>query len=575
MEPIEVEGHWQDYENLTYDGGRSIGVMNHTEIGLGEISQNRQVKGLMSQLTNWVQTAREAGRKGGMLDRSAYSLPEDPYNLMRQARTAVRTDDVIGAIATSTEALAFEGGFKWESGNIDDADYFNQLSALWNLDAKIREMWRETFATDQVIVGKLWDWHDLKPRGATLNGNAKKTVRRVWAPRRLVILDPLKVVPIGDGPLRVDDLAWNGGAAASRLFSSDAVARDPLMASFFTRVYEPDPDEMRRLQSWGVTNPSLLQMNPEWVFRHCNTKPDYEHFPDVRLRSVFPLLDLKRNQMNSDRATLIGAANYILLIRKGSDEKPATNEEIANLRENYNFLAKVPVIVADHRLQIDIIAPSRDFVLRTDAYDTIDKRILASALSTFASPGALGSGAGSRSQVFDEMLAKVVSSQRHMIKRTLERELARAVVEHPRNAGVFKSTPSLAFTRRNVRIGTDQAYLSTLWAMRQARETSRDTILEFMGLDESVEAQRLTVEEQLYDKIFKTVSAVTGAPQTPGSGGSGSGDGQADTTTSTPEAPSNSGRRGGRPLGGRKPGAPSKPGANGAISDNGNPSRGQ
>lgn len=562
-EGIEVEAN----AGLRYDGGRQVGLINTTEISTGDIAESRAVKGLMTQLTDWVQTARAGSANGGLLDRSAYTLPENPYNAMKQARTAVRTDDIVGGVADATEALAFEGGIKWEAAETDDADLFNQLSADWNLDAKIREMWRETFTYDQTVVGKLWGWHDISVRGVTSNGNKRKTSRRVWAPLRLTILDPLKVVPIGEGPLRADELAWQSGTAGIQGYREADLSTDPLLTQFFSREYEPGLAEQKRLSEWGITQPTLLQMNPDWVFRHCNTRPDYEYFPDVRMRSVFPLLDLKRHMMNSDRATLIGGANYILLIRKGSDQKPATAEEVQNLRENYNFLAKVPVIVADHRLSIDIIAPKQDFVLSREKYDTIDSRILARSLSTFI--GGTGGNGTSRTMAFDEILAKVVNSRRHMIKRTLERELARAVVNHPRNAGVFKSLPSLVFTRRNVRVGTDQTYMATLWSMRQARETSRDTILEYMGLDEATEAQRLGVEEELYDSIFKTVSAVTGAPQDP------SGTGDDDTSSTTPEAPSNSGRRGGRPIGGRKPTTPSRPGANGGISENGNPSRGQ
>ena len=53
------------------------------------------------------------------------------------------------------------------------------------------------------------------------------------------------------------------------------------------------------------------------------TKPDYERFAEIRLKSLFAILDLKRQLMAADRASLIGAANYILLIRKGEKDAPA------------------------------------------------------------------------------------------------------------------------------------------------------------------------------------------------------------------------------------------------------------
>jgi hypothetical protein len=142
-----------------------------------------------------------------------------------------------------------------------------------------------------------------------------------------------------------------------------------------------------------------------------------------------------------------------------------------------------------------------------------------------------------------------------MIKRTLEREIAKAIVEHPRNRGVFDARPSLVFTPRTVSIGTDDALMSALLALRTQREVSRDTILEHLGLDEATEAQRMELEEELYDDIFKTMIPFSA----PGAGGAA----PTPTPNGTPESPKVSGDRGGRPKGGgtspASPAATAKP----------------
>jgi hypothetical protein len=511
-------------------------------------------------MSRWIDISRPA-KSAGMFDRQSYTPPDNPYDMMRTARRAVLEDDIVAGAADATEAIAFSGGLKWESSDPDDADVFNQLAADLNLDDLIRVMWRESFTLDMFVCAKLWGYKEYTPRGKTPKGNARKKRYTMWCPTRLVILNSEHVVPVGAGPLREDRLAWN--ASPSDFHRYDAATNgeilDPLMLQFFTGRHTPTADEEIRLTQWQVPSDQLLDMDPDWVFRHSHTRPDYAAFPDLRLRAVFPLLDLKQQLMASDRAALIGAANYILLIRKGNDNTPATQDEVDHLKKNYNFLAKLPVIISDHRLEIDVVAPKLDFVLKPDAYDILDHKILTRTLAAFLPPRIRTLDPGS----WNDLICNAVQSRRHMIARTLEREIARAIVEHPRNAGLFAaSRPSLVFTTRTVSIGTDQNLMAALLALRTQRELSRDTILEHLGLDEATEAQRMKLEGDLYDDIFKTAIPFS-SPAQNGPGGS--------TPNGTPEAPGVSGARGGRPAGGgsstQSPASATKP-----RTRNGNPS---
>ncbi len=610
---LEVEAG----SGLLMPGGGELGVANLSTVATGDIVNSQEVRTLANQLGQWVEQARQrVGDEPGMFNRQLYVSPKGPYDQMRIARHAVCEDDIVGLLADATEALAFDGGVKWESANPDDADVFNQLSADINLDRKLREMWRELFTVDQFVCVKLWDKREYVVRGKTENGNKKKKKYDVWVPVQLTLLKPEHVVPIGHGPLRRDELAWQATQHEIGIFRNNVHVNsgpaagpegvDPLMSVFFTGQYKPGPDEEQELSHWGVNTQRLLRMNPEWVFRHTTTRPDWCKQPDLRLRGVFGLLDLKRQLMASDRATLIGAANYILLIRKGSKEQPGTEAEIANLKQNYNFLAKLPVIISDHRLEIDVIAPKLDFVIKNDAYETLDSRILARTLATFSAPVSRPSDSGG--STFSDVLASGIQNLRHMMKRCLEREIARAVVEHPRNKDVFEERPSMVFTPRTVHVGTSSVIMQTLLALRTQREISRDTILEYMGLDQATEAQRLELEEKIYDEIFQTqipfAAAGTGSTQAAPSNANTQGDSGAQpkggvtsgaspaakqavstkkaapakapakkaTPNGTPESPSVSGARGGRPTGGgssaNSPAKTAKP-----RSANGNPQR--
>jgi hypothetical protein len=292
----------------------------------------------------------------------------------------------------------------------------------------------------------------------------------------------------------------------------------------------------------GVPTDRLLLMNPDYVWRHTLTKGDYEAFPQLRMKSIFGLLDLKRQLMNADRASLIGAANYILLVRKGTDQRPAQQEEIDNLKENYNFIAKMPVIISDHRLEIDIIAPKIDLTLQSEKYDVLDTRILMRLLGTL-SLGARGQR-NETNVTLSHAVARMMENRRHMMKRSIERELAQAIVEHPNNkkpdlSQIIEEEPNLVFMPRNVTLGFDAALLQAMLSLRTQREISRETILEQFGLDQATEAMRMEHEEEFYDDIFKTqipfaAPGVGGPPDRP-------------ANTGDPKA---NGAQGGRPPGG-------------------------
>lgn len=536
------------------------------------ITEGASIREIASTMSRWVDNARAATGRTTMFDRGAYTPPDNPYDEMRASRTAVRYDSVVSGVAEITEGYAFQG-IKWEGQDPDEADVFNQLAIEQNLDGVIRSMWREEFTYGQFICAKMWGWREFTVRGETENGNKRKRGFRVWAPLALRILDACKVVPVGVGPLGGETLTWSATPGEVGYFDSvrdkaaSGVILDPLMLAFFRGRYDPWEEERAYLGALGVDVNNLLMMDPAWVFRHTLTKPDYQPFPDIRMKSVFRLLDLKNQLMASDRAMLVGAANYILLIKKGEKDNTAKQEELEALKSNFNFIAKLPVIISDHRLSIEIIAPKTDLTLNGDKYDVLDQRILGRLLGTLT----VSSGQSVRSsdmQTTALSVARVMENRRHMMRRTLEREIARAVVRHPKNAGTFKTEPNLVFTPRNIALSMDQGYIQALMALRTQREISRETTLEFFGLDESVEAQRVDLEREIYDDRFQSILPFSG---TQPSGAPGEATGEAapakkaatapakksaakkpakKTPNGTAEAPSVSGARGGRPKGG-------------------------
>jgi hypothetical protein len=558
-------------------------VMNHSGFSTDLIVQNTEVRELARTLSSWVTNARAATGRTSMFDRGAFTPPENVYDEMRAARTAVQFDDIVSGVAEITEAFAFQG-ITWESESMEESDIFNQIAADLDLDSVVRRAWREEYTYGQVVLGSVWGWKEYTVRGRNplpkektvdpftgkdkwvagdpydAQGNRKQGVKRrkkyrVWCPISMRTIDPTKVVPLGMGPMGQQLLAWQATEWEIGYFNAvnSGEVIDSTYSTMFLGRYTPGYDEDKELAALGVDTKRLLVMNPNVTFRHTTTKADYARFADIRLKSCFTLLDMKRQLLASDRAALVGSANYILLVRKGSKDEPAMPEELENLKQNYSFIAKMPVIISDHRLTIDIIAPKIDLTLQQEKYDVLDTRLMARLLGTLS----LGSR-GQRNETnvtISYALARNMENRRHMLSRSLEREIGKAVVEHPNNAGVFEESPSLVYTPRNITLGFDAALVQAILALRTQREISRETILEYFSLDQSTEAMRLEMEQEMYDDIFKTSVPFNSPANQPGNQpgelpGNQPGGKPQDTPNGTPPASQVTGGQGGRPVGG-------------------------
>jgi hypothetical protein len=558
-------------------------IRNFSDVNTEVLQQDPQFRTLAKELARWADNLRSSQQRGSMFDRGAFTPPNNPYDEMRSARVALEVDDIVSGVGDITESFAFQG-MKWESTEGDEADVFNQWAGEINMDGVLRRMWREEYTLSQVIVAMTWGWKEYTVRGRVVSENAeeehneerlaqatdqqlgvptlpdkpkrpkgrkRRKKYRLYVPTSMSVLDATKVVPVGHSPVGPEKLAWCASKAEMGYWKDVQEGRivDLTMESFYLGQYIPPQEEADRLRRLGVPTDRLLLLNPENVFRHTLTKGDYEAWPQLRMKSIFGLLDLKRQLVNADRASLIGAANYILLVKKGTDDRPATQSEVDNLKENYNFIAKMPVIISDHRLEIEIIAPKIDLTLQQDKYDVLDTRILMRLLGTLS----LGSR-GQRNETqgtLSHAVARMMENRRHMMKRAIEQHVAKAITEHPFNKTGDKKTieeePNLVFLPRHVTLGFDAALLQAMLSLRTQREISRETILEQFGLDQATEAMRMEHEEELYDDIFKTQIpfAAAGINQ-PGQPGQQPGKGD----TGDPTA---NGRQGGRPLGGGQP----------------------
>lgn len=505
------------------DGATSTGappVINVSGVPTPEVFQalEQQDRSLFAAMEGWVNNTRSplsawaetpggasAKRAGGLFQRDRYVTPAKPYEQMRLAMVALQDDDVVAGVAETTESLAFSK-VDFFAEDPDEEDLYNQIAARVDLDNRLREIWRELFTVSQVYVAVSWAQQTFKVRGKTKDGNARRKSFSIRAPKTITLLNPLKVVPVGNPYAQSyqgqDNLAYIADRAESDAFRDRPRGLDPVLDALITNPYKPvDRAEIAELQALGVDTANLWLLNPNNVFRHTATRPGYARLADVRMKGVFELLDMKHQLRQMERAHLIGGTNFIVLVTKGSDQHPALPAEISNLQAMVKTVARVPIMVGDHRLHVEIVTPKLDNTLRAERWNAIDSRITARLYQMFMLGNYAAGAAGDDSIKLVKVIARGMESRRHMIQRSLEKHIFRPLFEGNEE---LSGRAKLQFHPRSIALDFDAAYASFLFDLHQANDLSRETILNQFDLDQALEAELKQREEELYDDIFKT-----------------------------------------------------------------------
>jgi hypothetical protein len=265
--------------------------------------------------------------------------------------------------------------------------------------------------------------------------------------------------------------------------------------------YEPDPVERRMLSEDGMSPDRLFLLNPQNVFRYASTRSQYKRFADVRMTSVFEILDMKAQLRAMDRAHLIGGTNFIILVKKGSDAHPGKPAEIAALQAQWRTMARVPVIVGDQRLSIEIVTPKLDMTLNPEKYNGLDARLTARLYQMFMT-GNFAAGAKSDDSVkLAKVVARGLESRRHMIRNAVEKHILRPTYAFNDQ---FTTMPELRFHPKRIALDFDPTFATFLLDLRDRGDLSRESILEEVDFDQLTEWRRRKNEKAKFDDVFET-----------------------------------------------------------------------
>lgn len=492
-----------DMDLSTIEAG-SVQVLNESGVDSEAVldalgSQHAEfaaVRKWVSSHTSW-SNGRKGSRKGSIFDRDKYLAPDSVAENMVVACEALANDDVVSGAADLTESLAFNK-MSIDAEDIDETDIWNQIAADLDFDRRLREMWREQFTVSQFYVAVWWGTKTYQVRGRTQSGNARrKKFANLKVPIKMSILDPLKVFPAPSKMFGEDVLLYAASDEEVVAIDSgnDGVFKDLIVGPYEWKGVWGEND--------GFPTRNLYTLNPESVFRHAATKSQYDRFSAVRLRSIFELLDLKRQLRALDRSVLLGSTNYLLLIKKGSEAHPGKNEEIRSLQSQVKSLAKVPVLVGDHRLNVEIVTPKNDKTLDVARHNGLDSRITARLFGVLSSGNYSAGTKGDDSIKLARMIGRYLESERHLIRRTLEKHILKATYDaNPQ----FSYPPKLRFHPKRIALDFDATHANFLLDLRDRGDLSRESILEELDFDQDLEYRRRKTEIEQYDEVFESIT---------------------------------------------------------------------
>lgn len=466
-------------------------------------------------LAQWAEGTRERSRSQKLFNRDRYVTPGTIFGQFAMAYDAA-DDDVVGNVLDTSESLAFQK-VRFESEDEDQEDIWNQIGKTLNLDAFLRQAHRELLLCSQFYGVRWWGSKVYKLRGKGEGGRERRKEYQVFAPVRLGFLDPLRVVPVNLDVFGDAQLAWI--STEEELSVYEDVTKGNQYDAMVNNLFDGKPNisqrEREMLQREHIPVDKLVLLNPQYVFRHTLTRSTYERWAKVRMKSVFPLLDLKNQLREMDRAWLLGGVNFVVLVTRGTDDRPANQSEVTATANQVRAQSKSPIIVSDHRISIEIITPEIEHVLNPEKWDVLDERLMMRMWGTLNLP----SNASSRetSETLGRVVSAALASRRHMLKRMIEAELITMIQDmNPELSAKAK----LEYAPRRVELGFNSDLITLIQELRNRGDLSRQTVLEEFGFDQDMEAERREREEKL-EEVFTPVNVPFDSPDKTTPGGSG------------------------------------------------------
>jgi hypothetical protein len=458
--------------------------------------------------------------QGSMLGRAQnYRPPSNVIEEISLARDLAERDDDVAPALNGLISTALADGFQNQHPDEQVEHTFDKLTEDMGLRAALAEMMREWLIAGSVTTSSLFirASYDIRPEGVS------RVLNRSVASPRLGILPAEQVRVVGNDLFGMGELAFipQGRLAQFlREYFSDSITaakrrelqkQDPVAAALFTRKIKPS--ELDDDDTLGFGD-GIYALNPTMVARSTMPKGMWK-YPRPPLTRNLPLIEAKRLLNVMDHALLQGGTNYIIVVKKGSDARPALQPEVDALRETVKRAARQGVLVGDHRLSLDIVTPDLKHLLDPDKRRMIGRKL---ALGLLRIPEFGSDETGQSISTFTELLQKVITHDRNELRDHIHAHVWNKTME--RNANVFGRTdrPTIWFPK--LILTGFQFFSDYLLKMYDRGDLPRRYMVEFGGFEyDAVKAQKEREVDAGHDDIFQPPAVPFSSPAN-GPGGS-------------------------------------------------------
>jgi hypothetical protein len=510
------------------------------------IEENASLMGLSPG--NSYQTYAAAGA-GNLMTRPKWKPPSNLIEEIVMARELADRDDDVAATIGAMTALAFGEGLQHSHRDEVTVAMFDEIAEKAQVALKFKEMYREWLIAHQVTTAVVFRREQVSfvPMGADRQRSRNAVIPMV----AILPAEQIRVTGndiFGNAKLAYRPFSGRQEQWLQEYFSNRTTParkqemrrEDPILTTLLTEQVAWDP-MLEGSAQWVYSDPLdpivgsyVYTLNPELVKRVTGPKGQWQNPRPMMTRNM-PLLEAKRLLTIMDYTLLEAGANFLLVVKKGSDNRPALPEEITNLRETIMRASRSGVLIGDHRVDVEVITPKLDELLNPDKRKLIGRK-LAAALLRIPDIGTTETGAGQEVLTSTEILSRVIASDRHDLTGHMKRSVYELTAQ--RND---LGTPGVWFPR--IVLQGLQFFQDLLLGLRDRGDIPRKYVVEAAGFDWTSAVEQRRLEKSSGDDKVMTPAAVPFS--SPDAGPQDRGGGRppgAKTDQATPRAPG-SGKR--------------------------------
>lgn len=451
------------------------------------------------------------GRRVAASASNFYHMPVDAgiYKQMVVAQAAAEKDDIVSGILDTTESLALKDVTIEIPDSTWEENLWKEIAKDMDLADVFRQQHRDQYTYSQGYAVLEWGVKEYTVDGLTKEGKPrKKTFKGVKVPISSTVINPQNILPVSPTINSISsDMDYlylcfcpREERKIDRVLDPKDEKTDGYISNFITEKLSDNDmlEELMDVGDLGVDMPIAIYRTQN-VYGFGLTTSSYSRFSTVRMASIFDLLDLKANLKVRDRAQLIGSASIIITVKKGSEEQPATQGEIDELHGLVSNLARVPIIVSDHRLDVEIASYKDQTTLAAEKYNNIDARITARLFHQFVAGNYTAGTSKDSSASFIKVASQALETHRSFLVDAFVKNVVKKVMTL--NSELV-SEPKILILPRRVSMDYDPKVFQQIMDLRDRGDVSRETMLNYLDLSQGNEAKRRELEADQFDKFF-------------------------------------------------------------------------